>query len=237
MGNYTTTFVPFDEGAYGERYKFDIPNRTIYDTKFSRNIVAGCKRGGRPYYRLVRPDGEAEHVRAEDIFGEEANEDITFDTDFDPSNFADRYRFDFEEGSILRLPGKGPNSGKPMTLLSPNGWKHFLLTRNDGVRVRVTPSEIIKFAVGRDDWEVRPPRGAKVFPQFPDHAFLRDGTVVLIRSKEPLLRPEPCPVDGVPTAGSRDQDSGIIYRLWSTLNREHLISRASIKDLFKRRKS
>jgi len=235
MGGPVTEFVPFGEGDF-PRYTFDYDNRVIRDTKFSRDLVAGCKRGGRPYYRLVNSLDEAVHVRAEDIFGEDANEDISVDSDFDPMEFSSRYAFNFPEGAVLRKPGKGPKSGEPMTLLSPCGWKHYLLTRNDGVRVRVTPAEIRKFE-SCTDWVVNPPEGARVFDHiFPGYAFTPSGEVFRIRSKKPLLAPEPVPVDRVADPGSPNPDRETAYRMMSKSGEVHIFTRASIKELFRKKR-
>ena len=212
---------------FTHRYKFFEDDRTIRDTKFHRDIVAQCKRGGVPYYRLVGKDDHAVHVPITEVWGEDALEDVTVDTDFDPCDFGDRYDFNFGEGTVTRLKAKGPNSGKPMTLLSPKGWKHYLLTRNDGVRVRVTPSEIALFK-DRDLWEVSAPEGTKTFPIFDRYSFGPDGSVWLLWRKggDPLIRP----LRLSPTVGKKSDPH--FYDLISKTGKHHKITVQSVMDLF-----
>lgn len=236
MGTPVTDFIPFDETRYGDRYEFDYEGNTIYDTKFKRVLVAGCKRGGRPYYRLVDAEDEATHVRAEDIFGASANDDVSWDSDFDPADFADRYDFDFDTPAVIGRGSKGQKAGEPLTLRSPNGWRHWFLTRNDGQRVRVTPAEVIK-AGQRDEWVVPAPKGSITLKIFPNHAFLKDGTIVRIRRDhdgdhplKPLLRPEPLAVSAFPDPGTPNPDAHTFYEIRSSSGQLHKFSRQSIKD-------
>lgn len=223
------TFSTFAEGEFTYRYEFDRDNYRIRDTKFNRNLEAKCRRGARPYFRLVDDASKAHHVRAEDIFGEAGNDLVKFAFDFDPAEFTDRYTFDFAEGSVLRKKGRGPNSGKPMTLLSPGGWKHYLLTDNSGQRRRITPAEI-KECASRESWTVPCPKGAVTIPQFPHHAFTKDGQILRLHSTEqPLLSPEPLAVDTVAAPGSKDPDEEVTYVLRSASGQKHRFSRATIK--------
>ncbi len=220
------------------RYEFDYEAQTIYDTKFKRKIVASCKRGGEPHFRIVNKDDVATHVLVSEIFGEEAA-NVAFETDFDPIEFADRYHFDLTTtpATITCKPRKGAKAGALMKLYSPNGWDHWFLRNNEGRRVYVTPAELVQ-SFDRDIWEVGPPKGSKtVLPLFPDYAFTRDGRVWRIRSREVLLSPEPVPLDEVPCPGASPEksDEESIYRLHSPTgnNRYYRFTRASIKEIFK----
>lgn len=236
----STNLTKFDKQTSAlvyPRYKFDYEAETIYDTKFKRNIVASCKRGGEPQFRIVDKDDEANHASVADIFGEEAAE-VDFETDFDPVDFADRYHFDLTTtpASITCKPRKGAKAGAQMKLYSPNGWDHWFLRNNEGRRVYVTPAELAQ-SFDRDIWEVEPPKGSKtILPLFPDYAFTPDGLVWRIRSREVLLSPAPVPLDEVPCPGTKPEkaDEESIYRIHSPTGRKkyYRFTRASIKEVF-----
>ena len=222
MGIAVTTFSKFKPSEY-DRYTFDAAAHVVHDSKFSRDIVPKVKRGGQPYFRLVTAAGPTNHVLAKDIFGEVHN--LPANSDFAPADYADRYDFDFKKGSVKRLPGRGPSSGSAMTLLSPHGWDHYYLTRNDGHRIKVTPAEIKEYAVDRTAWVVDVPKGGRVVGQFPCHAFMPNGTVVKIISANPLIRPK--------TVHPEKHPEDWVYPLKSEMGTMHRFTRTAIKQLFK----
>lgn len=222
MSTPVTSYVKFQQATYEPRYQFDRESVTIHDTKYRREIEAKAKRGGPSYYRLVRPDGVADHVLASEIFGEDAPI-LNYKSEFDPVDFNDRYDFDWAAHSVSTV------SGKPMTLANRNGWKHYFLRNNDGRRVAVTPAEIRDYAAGRELWEVPlPPRARTAKGPFPNLAFTPDGKVWIVRSTTPIIRPVPVAID---TPG--DSDETTFYRLTGASGTPYKIARSEIKKIFK----
>ncbi len=219
-----TDFSPFSAYEFA-RYTIDRDAGSVFDTKFKRYLVAIQKRGHQPFFRLVDDEGVARHVEAREIFSEEVVEELMrTESDFEPSDFL-RYEFDLNEGTA-----KSRASGKPMTLIDQNGWRHYYLTRDDGKRVRVTPAEIKRLA-DRERWEVKPPKDAIVHRLFPTVAFTPEGKVVRISSSRYMVEPRPVvPAD-------RTEGGELVYELRSTTGKTHRFLSHAIKALFTRTRS
>lgn len=226
---------PFPGPDAFPRYEFDFDVAQVWDTKFGRVLATKCQRGGEPYFRLVHPDDSVSHCRVADIFGPDALPPERVDTDFDPVDFAEDYDFDPDGKWVRRRRAvRGAAAGTEMKLLDTRGWRHWQLTRRDGRRVCVTPTEV-RVAFQRTKWNVPLPTGARqVRHIFPNLAFTPDGRVWEVRRKgdTPLLRPEPVAPDEIAGPGSKNPDHETVYRLTSSSGKVHRFRRQAIKDLF-----